>query len=118
MNTGSLVTAIPRDKENERVKKTLSITRKYPDVNKIEVNFAAKITVEAESRWLRKKMAMIINEWEDIKPLHVWIDYENLFGRYKALKVRETTTQSEDKQNNRKLRKTIQNEPNDKKHRG
>ena len=46
MDTESVVTLIPPDKERIKDKKLLPITRKYQEVNKNEVKFAGRIKFE------------------------------------------------------------------------
>ena len=55
------------------------ITRKYQDVNENEVKFTAKITLESESRGIRKSLSMHITEREDIKPL-LGMDWRRKFS--------------------------------------
>ena len=50
VDTGSLVTITPPDKEIIKGKKILRVTKKYQYVNKNEVKFIGKITVEAVSK--------------------------------------------------------------------
>ena len=64
VDTGSPVTKIPPDKEFIKVKKILPVARKYHDVNKNEVKFTGKITLEAETEEIRKNLSMLITEGE------------------------------------------------------
>ena len=59
----------PLDKQIFKDKKKLLVTRKYQDVNENEVITNGKITVEAESKGIRKNLSMLITEREDIKLL-------------------------------------------------
>ena len=95
--TGSLVTIIPPDKEEIKNTK-ISPIRKHQDVNKNEVKFAGKITVEAESRRNRKNLTILITEREDIKPLLGMDWLRQLNGWIRNIESTTTTIdQSEDK---------------------
>ena len=54
IDTGSPVTIIPPEKEIMKNRKILPVTKKYQDLNRNEVIFTGKITVEAESKGIRK----------------------------------------------------------------
>ena len=69
VDTESPVTIIPPDKEIMKDKKILLVTRKHQDVDKNEVEFTGKITVEAQGRGIRRNLSMLIAESENIKPL-------------------------------------------------
>ena len=69
MDTGSLVTIKPPDKEVIDDKKISPITENFSRLIKSEVKLAGKVTVEAESEKVRKNLTMLITEREDIKPL-------------------------------------------------
>ena len=49
--------------------KVLPITRKYQDVNIIEMSLAERRTGDAECRGWRKNLTMLTTEREDIQPL-------------------------------------------------
>ena len=83
----SPVIIIPRDEEYSKDKKMLLITRKYEDVNKNEVNFAGKITIEAKSRGIRKNLTVPATEQEEVELLLGM----TLIGRYETLRVRKPT---------------------------
>ena len=69
VDTESPVKLQPPYKENIEGKKQLLVTRKDQDVIETEVKITGKITVEAESKAVRKNLSILITEWEDIKPL-------------------------------------------------
>ena len=58
--------------------------KKDQDVNKNEVNFTGKITVEAQSQGIRVNLSMLNGEREDIKPLlgMDWLRQFNLTIRH------------------------------------
>ena len=88
VDIGSLVTLLAPDKETIKDKTRLPVAEKYQVVNKNEVKFTVKVTVEAESRRIRKTLPMLITN-ENIKSHYmVWIGYDNLIGQYDISKRR------------------------------
>ena len=69
VETGLPVKIIPPDKKLAEDKKNLIITIKYHEVKRKKVNFAGKITVEAQTRGIAKNLTMLFTERENIKPL-------------------------------------------------
>ena len=116
IDTGSPVRIIPMDKEVIEGKKILPVIKKYEDVNKNELKFAGKITVEAESKGIRKNLSMLITEREDMhwlrefnwtiglieksttptdqaKSDEIITQFEKLFKRYQTIKDTANKTQ-------------------------
>ena len=90
MDTTLLVKKIPLDKEVMKDRKLLTISRKNQEVDKNELKFARKITVEAESRGIRKYLTMLNTAGENIKPL-LGIDWLQKFN-WTIRKIENTTT--------------------------
>ena len=65
VDTGSLVIIIPTDERLTKDQEIFLLTRKHQDVNKNEVKFAGTITVEADSKRVRKKLTTLLTERED-----------------------------------------------------
>ena len=68
VDRGSPVTTIPPDKEKIKYKKILPVARNYQEVNKNEVKFRERITVEAKSKEIIKNLSKLNTEREHIKP--------------------------------------------------
>ena len=70
-NCGHWITQyiISTEEINDKEQKNSPIRRRNQDIDENKVKFAAKFTVEAESRGIRKNLTMFFSKWEDLKPL-------------------------------------------------
>ena len=102
---------------NDKEQENFIDNKEEQDVIKNAVKLAVKITVEAESRGLGKNLSMLPTKQEDKMPLLGMDWLREFIVRYEILKVRRQQPTNQKRQNIRKIWKTNQNEPNNKRYR-